>query len=176
MDGGAGRPVPLPQPCCRIDRGLPFQDARHVRLPVLRLRPYREERPSEQTARVQGLRKDLRGCGTILFQTTKNLAVWNQYIDCMMRKLPLCKMVKICRMRLSTAFVWRHKILDALTNMMDEIKLDGVVECDETYELLSNKGNHRNSKTFTMPRKPRKRGGKASRRDFQANKCASPAA
>ena len=106
--------------------------------------------------------------GTILFQTKKELAVWNQYIDCMMRKLPLRKTAKICRIRLSTAFVWRHKILDALTNMMDGIKLDGVVECDETYELLSFKGNHRNSKSFTMPRKPRKRGGKARRRGLSS--------
>lgn len=106
--------------------------------------------------------------GTILFQTKKELAVWNKYIDCMMKKLPLRKTAKICRIRLSTAFVWRHKILDALTNMMDGIKLDGVVECDETYELLSFKGNHKNSKTFAMPRKPRKRGGKARRRGLSS--------
>ncbi len=98
---------------------------------------------------------------TILHQSKKDLAVWTLYINCMMQKLPLRKTAKICHMNLATAFAWRHKVLDALTNMMDGIKLDGVVECDETYELVSFKGNHKNSATFQMPRPCRKRGGVA---------------
>ena len=101
---------------------------------------------------------------TILHKTKKELAVWTLYVNCMMDRMPLRKTARICHIRLSTAFVWRHKILDALTNMMEGIKLDGVVEADETYQLISFKGNHKKSKTFTMPRKAHKRGGKASRR------------
>lgn len=101
---------------------------------------------------------------TILHQSKKDLAVWTLYINCMMQKLPLRKTAKICRMNLATAFAWRHKVLDALTNMMEGIKLDGVVECDETYELVSFKGNHKNSSTFQMPRPSRKRGGTAEKR------------
>jgi transposase-like protein len=101
---------------------------------------------------------------TILHKTKKELAVWTLYVNCMMDRMPLRKTARICHIRLSTAFVWRHKILDALTNMMESVKLDGIVECDETYELVSFKGNHKNSKTFKMPRKAHKRGGKASRR------------
>ena len=101
---------------------------------------------------------------TILHKTKKELAVWTMYVNCMMERMPLRKTARICHIRLSTAFVWRHKILDALTNMMESVKLDGVVECDETYELISFKGNHKNSKTFKMPRMPHKRGGKASKR------------
>ena len=101
---------------------------------------------------------------TILHQSKKDLAVWTLYINCMMQKLPLRKTAKICHMNLATAFAWRHKVLDALTNMMDGIKLDGVVECDETYELVSFKGNHKNSSTFQMPRPSRKRGGVAEKR------------
>ena len=101
---------------------------------------------------------------TILFQTKKDLSAWSLYIDCMVRKIPLRKTASICRINLATAFTWRHKILDALTNMMDGITLEGVVECDETYELLSFKGNHKKSKSFQMPRKAHKRGGTAEKR------------
>ena len=97
---------------------------------------------------------------TILHQSKKDLAVWTLYINCMMQKLPLRKTAKICRMNLATAFAWRHKVLDALTNMMEGIKLDGVVECDETYELVSFKG----TRTCNMPRPSRKRGGVAEKR------------
>ena len=101
---------------------------------------------------------------TILHQSKKDLAVWTLYVNCMMERMPLRKTAKICHLNLATAFAWRHKILDALTNMMESVKLDGVVECDETYELVSFKGNHRKSKAFTMPRESRKRGGTAERR------------
>ena len=101
---------------------------------------------------------------TILHKTKKELAVWTLYVNCMMDRMPLRKTARICHIRLSTAFVWRHKILDALTNMMESVKLDGIVECDETYELVSFKGNHKNSKTFKMPRMPHKRGGKSTKR------------
>lgn len=105
---------------------------------------------------------------TILHQSKKDLSVWSLYIGCMIQKMSLRKTAKVCKMNLATAFAWRHKILDALTNMMDGVKLDGVVECDETYELISFKGNHKNSSTFQMPRKPRKRGGHASKRGLSS--------
>lgn len=101
---------------------------------------------------------------TILHKTKKEFSTWNLYIDCMMKKMPLRDTVSICHINLSTAFAWRHKILDALTNMMNAIKMGGVVECDETYQLISYKGNHKNSKHFTMPRASRGHGGKATKR------------
>lgn len=36
----------------------------------------------------------------------------------MIEKYPLRKCAKICEINLATAFAWRHKILDALQNMM----------------------------------------------------------
>lgn len=36
-------------------------------------------------------------------------------------------------MNKDTAFVWRHKILDALQNMVDSVKLSGIIEGDETF-------------------------------------------
>ena len=101
---------------------------------------------------------------TILHQTKKEVKVWMLYVNCMMQKHSIRKSAKICDISIATAFAWRHKILDALSNMMNEILLSGVVEADETYQLISYKGNHKKSKHFTMPRKSHKRGGHATKR------------
>ena len=87
------------------------------------------------------------------------MAIWKKYIDCIINELPLRKAARECGMAVSTSFAWRHKILDALRNMADDVKLSGITESDDTYFPLSFKGNHKNSKDFEMGRAPRKRGG-----------------
>ena len=101
---------------------------------------------------------------TILFKTRKDISVWQKYIECMIDKRPLRTITEICNISLKTSFDWRHKILDLLSKMMDDIKLDGIIESDETYTRLSFKGNHTKSKDFIMPREPHKRGGEVSLR------------
>lgn len=86
---------------------------------------------------------------TILFSTKKDLSLWEKYIHCMIEKYSIRKTAKICGINPTTAFNWRHKILDALQKMQDEVKLDGVVEADETFLPLSFKGHHKN---FKLPR------------------------
>ena len=39
----------------------------------------------------------------------------------------------------STAFYWRHKILNALQNMANDVTLNGIVEADETFFAVSYK-------------------------------------
>jgi transposase-like protein len=98
---------------------------------------------------------------TILFKTRKDTSTWRLYIHCLIEKYSLRKTAKICNISLSTAFYWRHKILDALQIMMNEVKLDGVVEVDEIFFGLSFKGNHKN---FNLPRLAKHRGTRASLR------------
>lgn len=64
----------------------------------------------------------------------------------------------ICDIHRNTAFAWRHKILDSLQEIHNAIKLEGIVEADETFFPVSYKGNHKNSKTFVMPRVAHHRG------------------
>lgn len=109
--------------------------------------------------------------GTIFKSTKKDLSVWKKYIHCMIEKYPLRKCAKECGITLYTAFTWRHKILDALQNMMNDVTLDGVVEADETFTNVSYKGNHKN---FKLPRKSFKRGGKASKRGLSKEKVCIP--
>jgi hypothetical protein len=61
-----------------------------------------------------------------------------------------------CGVAGSTAFRWRHRFLRAVSGGV--VKLRGIVEADETFVLASRKGER------NLDRKPRKRGGKASKR------------
>lgn len=69
----------------------------------------------------------------ILFSTKKSITVWQKFCECHLNKFSLRKCASICDINLHTAFNWRHKILDALQNMQDEVKLNGVIQSDETY-------------------------------------------
>ena len=111
--------------------------------------------------------------GTILYNSQKGIEVWEKYIHCMIEKYPLRKCAKICDINLATAFAWRHKILDALQNMMTDVELDGVVQADETFTAISYKGNH---KSFKLPRTAYKRGTKASKRGLSTEKVCVPCA
>ena len=59
------------------------------------------------------------------------MEVWQKYIHCLVEKYSIRKTAKICGIGVNTAFFWRHKILDALQNMQDEVRLNGIVEADE---------------------------------------------
>ena len=94
---------------------------------------------------------------TILFSSKKPLGTWEKYLECMMNKFSLRKCAEVCEIGLSTAFIWRHKILDALQNMHNEVIINGIAQADETYFSVSYKGNHKKA-NFKMPRKAHKRG------------------
>lgn len=93
----------------------------------------------------------------------KALQKWSKYIEYLIEGYSLRKTAKMVGISLDTAFMWRHKILDAI-KLNGRDYLSGIIEADETFFLESFKGNHKKSKTFTMPRPPRKRGGKSNYR------------
>ena len=108
--------------------------------------------------------------------TRKDLSVWEKYISCMMQGLSLRKTATVCGISKNTAFYWRHKILDALQYMADNVTLNGIVEADETFFAVSYKGNHKHSKTFVMPRKSHHRGGETNIRGLSREKVCVPCA
>jgi transposase-like protein len=74
-----------------------------------------------------------------------------------------------CEVAVSTAFRWRHRFVSAISTKATP--LNGIVEADETYVLESHKGSRAWSRAkkgapgaAPPDRKPRKRGGKASKR------------
>lgn len=107
--------------------------------------------------------------------TRKNLSIWESFAKCMMNGFSVRKSAGICGIHRNTAFVWRHKLLDALQKHAEKSKLDGIIEADETFFRVSYKGNHRRS-SFKMPRESRKRGGSAHKRGLSTEQVCVPCA
>ncbi|SBS39161.1 hypothetical protein MSP8887_03689 [Marinomonas spartinae] len=76
---------------------------------------------------------------------------WEHYVETMLEGSYLRKAAKECGIALSTSFRWRHKFLK-LTDKLTDRRLEGIVEIDETYFNLSEKGSR------VLNRKARKRG------------------
>ena len=110
---------------------------------------------------------------SVTSRTRKRLSVWASYLKCMMDKKTLRETSEECQISMSTAFLWRHKILDGLHEMAENVYLDGVVEADETFFNVSYKGNH---KHFSMPRKPHKRGNSVHTKGLSSEKVCVPCA
>ena len=116
------------------------------------------------------------GSNTITSGTRKRMSTWVKYLKCMLDKKTLKESSEECGISMPTAFSWRHKILDALREVTDKVYLDGTVEADETFFNVSYKGNHKNSKTFTMPRKAHKRGNDTHAKGLSSEKVCVPCA
>ena len=56
---------------------------------------------------------------SIALGTRENLSVWAQYLKCMSDRKTLKETVEECSISVTTAFYWRHKILDALQELTD---------------------------------------------------------
>lgn len=90
---------------------------------------------------------------------------WVKYIEMMVEGYTLPKIAERLEIHLSTAFYWRHKILNALgSNGFDQ--LQGIIESDETFFRESLKGRD------ITHRKPKKRGEKDEKRGISNLKIA----
>ena len=85
--------------------------------------------------------------------------IWKQYAECMELKLTLRQVAKICNINLKTAFLWRHRFLEAQSEQYKD-KLSGIIEADEFFLAYSEKG----TKKLKNSRSARKRGGDADKR------------
>lgn len=81
--------------------------------------------------------------------------LWIKYFEMMVEGYTLPKIVERLDIHISTAFYWRHKILNALRSLGNS-QLNGIVESDETHFLESEKGR----KGGIPHRDARKRGRK----------------
>lgn len=107
-----------------------------------------------------------KGCGatftavsfSVVSSTHKDADTWEKYIQLLLEGASLAKCAEVCHISVRTAFVWRHKILNALQKDQVHRVLGGIIEIDEMFVSVSYKGNHKKSKRFEMPRKSYKRG------------------
>lgn len=113
---------------------------------------------------------------SIISRSRKALSVWEKHIECMLSGFSLRRTAYECGISKTTAFIWRHKTLDALQHMADSVRLDGIIEGDETFFAVSYKGNHSKSKRFTMPRPAHKRGSSVHKRGLSSEQVCVPCA
>ena len=96
---------------------------------------------------------------TIFSGTHKGAAVWREFLRCMAEGLSLDRTAERCGITHPTAFVWRHKVLDAIGEAMKGTELEGIAEADEAFLPVSYKGDRKAFEGDGCGRKPRKRGG-----------------
>lgn len=99
--------------------------------------------------------------GTAIYRLHKK-PLLSEYVYYMLSGMSLRKIALEMDICLKTAFDWRHKILNSVTNGFSG-KISGVVEADETFFLYSEKGSK------SLNRKPRKRAGVASKKGINSD-------
>ena len=102
--------------------------------------------------------------GTPLARLRKK-ASWLSYLQCVLESLTVRDAARVVGVDRTTRFRWRHRFVPGA--MRDRPRsLTAIVEADETYRLESQKGSR------TLTRRPRKRGGVATRRGInQEHDC-----
>jgi len=102
---------------------------------------------------------------------------WFDFAGSLSESETVRKSAKRCSVAIGTAFRWRHRFLQAIKT--DQVPLKGIVEADETYVLESRKGSRAwqradiGTPSASAPeRKPRKRGGKATKRGTSSQQVA----
>ena len=113
-----------------------------------------------QRYKCQACRRTFNALSTTPLARLRMKSKWLQQQDVLVQGLSMNQAAAALKVAPSTAFRWRHRFLQ-LTQAVKASELTGVVEADETFFLRSNKGQRPGRK----PRKPRKRGGRASHKD-----------
>ncbi len=89
----------------------------------------------------------------------------NTYLYCLLSGYSIRKSAKETGIAIQTSFDWRHKLLTSFSSVWVG-GFEGVCESDDLFFLQSEKGNR------NLDRKPRKRGGKASKRGISNEQVA----
>ncbi len=89
----------------------------------------------------------------------------NRYLYCLLSGYSIRKSAKETGIAIQTSFDWRHKLLTSFSSVSVE-EFQGIVESDDLFFAYSEKGNR------NLDRKPRKRGGKASKAGVSDEKVA----
>ena len=89
---------------------------------------------------------------TPIYISKKSVALWMEFLHYLCKQYSLREISKKLNISTSTAFYWRHKILDAIRENEDNVFLNGIIKCKSILFNESFKGNHSKS-SFNMPRK-----------------------
>ena len=112
--------------------------------------------------RCQGCGRTFNGLTKTPLARLRKKEKWQEQAQAMIDGITTSKAAERCEVDYKTAFRWRHRFLERLSSDKPKV-LSGIVEGDETFILKSFKG-----KRSDIPRKSRKRGGKAAKRGLSA--------
>lgn len=105
--------------------------------------------------------------GTILEGTKLPIVTWFKYLLIMSKDEDLRDCAQYAGVSLKTSFYMRHKIMNALANEMNTVKLEGIAEIDETNAYISYSGNFKKQNTNKeLPRKSYQRGRKSMKHKY----------
>jgi transposase-like protein len=110
-----------------------------------------------QRYKCRNCRRTFNALSTTPLARLRMKAKWLQQQDVLQQGLSVNQAAAVLEVATTTAFRWRHRFLQ-LAQVVKALELTGVVEADETFFLRSSKGQR-------PGRKPRKRGGRASRKE-----------
>lgn len=96
---------------------------------------------------------------TIIYHSKLPFEIWSNIIDNLLNGFSLRRIAEENNISLLTSFRLRHKILCALKQFIDNIKLSGEIQSDEKYFSINLKG----TKPSNMPRYSKKRTSSAYR-------------
>lgn len=96
---------------------------------------------------------------TILYHTRKPYQIWYNYLKCLLQKMTLSDTAKEVGISQTSAFVWRHKLLETLNLYHNDVKLEGIIQADGIFLPINLKG----TKPKNMPRRSKLRTNSASR-------------
>lgn len=151
--------------------------ALEVRLLADRVCPHCQTPGAMCRGKASGLRRfHCSGCGKTFNALTGTALAglhykgrWFDFARSLSESETVRRSAKRCAVAVGTAFRWRHRFLRAIET--DKAHLGGIVEADETYVLESRKGSRawkraKNGELGAVApeRKPRRRGGKATKR------------
>lgn len=95
---------------------------------------------------------------TIISESKLSFISWMLFVNCLCHGKSVEETAQICNISTKSVQNNRLRLFYALKLLDDKINLRGKIVIDETYFLVSFKGNHSEQKDFSMGRKPHKRG------------------
>lgn len=81
---------------------------------------------------------------TLVYYSKKDKTIWEKYIKLMYENLTLSECAEKLHINITTAFLWRHKILNAIKDYYIDEKLNGYVEIRKLVIKEKHKGAKRN--------------------------------
>lgn len=77
---------------------------------------------------------------SLIHSTKKSISTWFVAVECVLNRDKLDVMAQKCGIHKTTAFYWRHKILDRINDIVNKTPLKDEIYLDETLEPVTFEG------------------------------------